>query len=103
MTLDVYEAKRARVFSLIKPLREEAIEAVRELLDELQSDIEDLQSNNDALQEEAEGRSGDIADAVNELLDEVDRPVGALKPHLLPSPRSERALLALYDAIGRNP
>ncbi len=44
----------------------------------------------------------DLVEAVNKLLDEVQRPVGSLEPYLPDTPAARRVLLALYDAMNRN-
>lgn len=44
----------------------------------------------------------DLVEAVNKLLDEVQRPVGSLEPRLPDTPAARRALLGLYDAANRN-
>lgn len=42
-----------------------------------------------------------IDDAVSDLLDCVERPVGTLAPVIPDTPASRRAILALFDAVGR--
>lgn len=39
---------------------------------------------------------------IDDLFNCVERPVGSLKPRIAQTEASERAILALYDAIGRN-
>lgn len=45
----------------------------------------------------------DLKDKVNDLLDHVERPVGTLKPFIPNTPASQRALMALMDAVNRGP
>lgn len=45
---------------------------------------------------------GDVVDAVDTLLDLVDRPTGSLRATLPQTPAAERALIHLFDALGRN-
>lgn len=47
---------------------------------------------------------GDVSAAIHALLDLVERPVGARRGYVLKtSPESDRAIVALFDAVGRNP
>lgn len=93
--------ERARILKLIEPLASESRREIREHLEMLDNTIENNQSAINDLEEQAEGKSGDIADAVNAVLDEVERPVGTLNAMLPQSPHSSRALVGLYAAIGR--
>lgn len=43
-----------------------------------------------------------IKEAVNDVLDLVERPVGTFKPRLPQTPETERALVRLFDAVERN-
>jgi hypothetical protein len=44
----------------------------------------------------------EMEEAINKVLDEVERPVGKLEPKLPDTPAARQALLGLYDAIGRD-
>lgn len=74
---------------------------------DLKSEIASLRSENDEFSGELEdlkktSRSTDeMADAIDDLLDCVERPTGTLKAILPQNAASERALVALYDATGR--
>lgn len=48
-----------------------------------------------------EDSGNSLATAIDNLLACVERPVGSLKPHIPQSPASERAIIAIYDAVGR--
>lgn len=69
--------------------------------DGLDATNDDLAAAHDELLAEAEGSGGDIADAVNEFIDEIQRPVGSLKFIVPQSDSVNRALLGLHDAVGR--
>lgn len=44
----------------------------------------------------------DAVDAINHFLDQVERPVGKLTFDVLHGPATDRAILGLYSAAGRN-
>jgi hypothetical protein len=69
------------------------------------NDLEDtIAENEDRIEElkgEADGKKGEVADAVHRLLDEVQRPVGTQQFIVPKCGAVDRALLGLHDAIGR--
>lgn len=77
-----------------------------EIMD-LKGEVSFLRSENSEQARELEdlkkaSRSVDeMADAIDDLLDCVERPTGTLKAILPQNAASERALVALYDATGR--
>lgn len=48
-----------------------------------------------------EAHDTELADDIHVLLDLVERPTGTLHAAVPPSPAAERALIKLYDAVGR--
>lgn len=48
------------------------------------------------------GDSPSLQEAVDCFLDYVERPTGTLAPIVPPSPASQRAIVALFGAAGRN-
>lgn len=71
----------------------ERVESLEDELKEGERELDSLRANKD---------NGDLEEAIGNLLDAVERPIGTLKATLPQTPASERALVALYDAIGRN-
>lgn len=77
---------------------------VAELEASLESAREEISTLEDELDQAKEKvLSDDVEDAVNAVLDEVQRPVGSFACVLPNTPASQRALMRLFDAVGRNP
>lgn len=58
----------------------------------------------DADDDDGKPTTAELEQAIHDLLDEVERPVGALTGFTLkPGARADRAIVALYDAVGRQP
>ncbi|MEI9804072.1 MAG: hypothetical protein WDN48_05910 [Pseudolabrys sp.] len=79
-----------------------AREVAESTIDMLESTISSDNKLIDKLEEVAEGKSGDIADAVDQFLDEVERPVGTLDFTIPKTKAVSRAVLRLYDSVNRN-
>lgn len=71
------------------------IEALQKTVDERNERIEELEG-------EAEDRKDPVA-AIDQFLFEVERPVGKFSFDVVHGPATDRAILGLYDAVGRNP
>lgn len=89
---DAYAAIDAMTDPAIQKILRDAIDAMGERIDDLEdeSNIENVTM----AQEEAE-------DAINRFLDTVDRPCGTRKFIIPETGERDRALIGLYDAIGR--
>lgn len=91
--------------TLVRELRRQArkdearIKELEEHLDAVSGELSDTETKCSELENKALGE--DVEDAANKLLDLVERPTGSLHAALPQSPASERALIALFDAIGR--
>lgn len=85
-------------------------------IDELRQENERLKAQNEELSKdlsEAEGKLDDMEEtnlsvdnikvAVDRFLDEINRPVGKLTFTVPTGERVDRAILGLFDAVGRNP
>jgi hypothetical protein len=74
-------------------------EPIQKLIDSLCARIGDLEDESDvhALESAVE----DTEDAINRFLDVVDRPCGTRKFIIPETGERDRALIGLYDAIGR--
>lgn len=72
----------------------------------LKARIEELDGQNDALEKRVieleEAENPDAVAAIDCFLDEVERPVGQLKFDVVHGPRADRAILGLFDAVGRS-
>lgn len=75
--------------------RDAEIEALNRKLTESEGRIDELET-------EVEGRA-DPVNAIDVFLFEVQRPVGQFKFDVLHGPATDRAILRLYDAVGRQP
>jgi hypothetical protein len=86
-------------------LLESAVAIIDELRGELKTAQAELETAQDDLRDARNREDEDAADLdekVSAFLDCVERPVGTLAPVVPPTPASQRAIIALYDAIGRN-
>jgi predicted nucleic acid-binding Zn-ribbon protein len=83
--------------SVEEELRDE-IASLKTERDELSGQVDDLE---DQLKEAREEIDAEAASAVNAFLDEVQRPTGKLTFTVPVGPNTDRAILGLYDVIGR--
>lgn len=83
---------------------ESTIRELREEIEDLGSahakEIDDLEAANGAAREEIQVQ---CEDKIQALLDLVERPVGKFQYTVAPSARLDRAIVDLFDAVGRNP
>lgn len=87
----------------------EVIKALRREVEDKDAEIEELgktisahEERIDELEKEVEERADPIA-AIDNFLFEVQRPVGQFKFDVLHGPATDRAIVGLYDAVGRQP
>lgn len=97
--------RRVHLFVVTHPDDEaEACQLLEELADavnELDVEVDNLKEELQELENYKAQESGDLADHIHAVLDEVSRPTGTMHACLPPSPAAERALIKLYDAVGR--
>ncbi len=81
-----------------------ALEAER---DELKDEIETARKEIDRLEERVEeledAENPDTVTAIDQFLFEVERPVGQFKFDVVHGPATDRAILGLFAAVGRQP
>lgn len=70
-------------------------------LENLESQIHACEREIHDLEYKIEDHDTAISDDIHTLLDLVERPTGTLHAAVPPSPAAERALIKLYDAVGR--
>lgn len=75
------------------------IKELQAKIDALTAELSDAEDRIEELEDEKD--SGELRDAIDRLLDEVERPTGSLAAVLPSSPAASRALIALHDVIGR--
>jgi predicted nuclease with TOPRIM domain len=101
-------ACHAMIHDLRKKLSDAAnVDELRQQIEEKDGEIESLggklseaEAEVDRLEALVEERADPI-DAINHFLDEVERPVGKLTFDVVHGPAADRAILALFDAAGR--
>lgn len=91
-----------------QPTREELEQEIKDLREENESLQAQLTSANDDIDELTEENakyinSPDVVEAVDYFLGLVERPVGKLSYSVPQSYQTDRAILALFDALNRNP
>lgn len=83
------------------------IAALEEERDELKDQVKSLEVEKDELEKRVEeledAKHPDVIDAVNTFLYEVERPVGQFKFDVVHGPATDRAIVGLFDAVGRQP
>lgn len=71
-------------------------------IEKLETEAADLNEQIEELESAAEARKEPEA-AIETFLFEVERPTGQFKFDVVHGPSCDRAILGLYDAVGRNP
>lgn len=103
--MDANLLKRVNLFIATHPDSDaeacQLLEELAETVNELEGDVDALKAGVQELENCEAQESGDLADCINAVLDEVERPLGTLHATVPPSPAAERALIKLYDAVGR--
>lgn len=83
------------------------IQALEEERDDLKDQIETAQKEIDELEERVkeleENEHPDVVDAVDNFLLQVEMPVGQFKFDVIHEPATDRAIIRLFDAVGRQP
>lgn len=86
------------------PERISELEAER---DELKERLASSEEENDELgarvKELEDNEHPDAINAINDFLFEVERPVGQFKFDVIHGPAADRAIVKLFDAVGRQP
>lgn len=86
-----------------------AITDLKAEIEEKDGEIEELNKKLDASEERVSELEGiveertDPLDAIDQFLFEVQRPVGQFKFDVMHGPATDRAIVRLYDAAGRQP
>ncbi len=78
------------------------IEEKNDEIEDLRAQISASEGRYDELEKTIEGNADPI-DAIDQFLYEVERPVGQLKFDVIHGDAADRAILRLFDAVGRNP
>lgn len=95
---------RQKIVDDLGEAHEAASSSALHVFDLMEKEITSLRDHVADLEDDAEEENEDDPDLfkpINDLLDCVERPVGTLNATLPQTPQSERALIALFDAIGR--
>jgi predicted RNase H-like nuclease (RuvC/YqgF family) len=83
------------------------IVSLEEERDELKDEIETASKEIDDLEERVkkleENEHPDVIDAVDNFLYQVERPVGEFKFDVIHEAATDRAIVRLFDAVGRRP
>ena len=98
MMADLVAQLRAEINALTK--KNGSLRAANSALRASNDDLREKVSN---LEEEVEARSDHPEKAIDSFLNCVERPVGRFKFTIPQTDEVDRCIIALHDAIGRNP
>jgi len=76
---------------------------VKELEDRIEAKDQEIAELNEDIAEFKAAAHPEAINAIEQFLYEVERPVGRLKFDVVHGPAADRAILAMFDAVGCNP
>lgn len=83
------------------------LKALEEERDELKAEINTARGEIDELEDRVkpleDNEHPDVIDAVDNFLYQVERPAGQFKFDVIHEPATDRAIVRLFDAVGRQP